>query len=388
LIGERIRIGWAATVGTAVGLLLSALLFGPRGIQSWHPGEWKNGVIAGILFYLSTPIREAIIGRPLRGWLRLPEGAGPDPPGPAKSTEGLLNGIVGFCVFGLVDIIGHMFVAGAPAAIDPPRLLLLFLPFVITFSWVWGAGARPPRAAWIGAVMGGAVPVVPLGVLLIADHASPLWTHTPAGPSIPVQIAALVILLFAAAYGVQIRSRAPRRVAAGRALLIAAFGVIVFAFVAPFLEFGYRETPVPLLVFMVLLAALGGLGGVVIDRAGSGRVSPTLACIILGVLLAWALLGFGANPTSAGDLFSIPVALVVLVLLVWGFVLRRGGLRLGINLVILLVGLTALAMLLLPRASHDVFGLMNTVMAAIGWGLGLMLYPPAERAFHAANIPA
>jgi len=34
---ERIRIAWAASVGTAVGLLLSALLFGPRGSLILYP---------------------------------------------------------------------------------------------------------------------------------------------------------------------------------------------------------------------------------------------------------------------------------------------------------------------------------------------------------------
>lgn len=35
--------------------------------------------------------------------------------------------------------------------------------------------------------------------------------------------------------------------------------------------------------------------------------------------------------------------------------------------------------------NHELFGLMNAVMAAIGWGLGLMLYPAADRAFAAAT---
>ncbi|HEV2438614.1 MAG TPA: hypothetical protein VGX97_00955 [bacterium] len=111
-IWERIRVAWAATVGTAVGLLLSALLFGPRGIHSWHAAEWQKGLIAGILFYLSTPIREAIIGRPLRGWLRLPEGAAPEHTEVGRPGEGLLTGIVGFCVFGLVEVVSNMFPLG------------------------------------------------------------------------------------------------------------------------------------------------------------------------------------------------------------------------------------------------------------------------------------
>ncbi len=389
MIWDRIRIGWAATVGTAVGLLLSALLFGPRGIQSWHSAEWKNGVIAGILFYLSTPIREAIVGRPLRGWLRLPEGAGPDRTEVTRSGEGLLNGIVGFCVFGLVEIVSNMFVESAAGAIDPERLILLFLPFVITFSWVWGAQARPPRAALVGATVGAVVAVVPLAVLLIADRTSPLWTHKAAGPPMALQITGVVVLTFAITYGVLRRYAVPRWPAAGGALLVTAFGMIALALAAPFLEFGYREPVVPLLVFMGFLAALGGLGGVAIDRAGGGRVSPTLACIILGVLVLWALLGLGANPTSAGDLLSIPVALVLLVLLVWGVALRRRGLRFGITLVILLVGLAAFGMLFVPQVNRHLFGLMNAVMAAIGWGLGLILYPAADRGFGAApNISA
>ena len=368
---ERLRVAWAAAVGAAIGIMVTEFLYGAKGIRSWGWLEWQSSLLGGALFYLSTPIREALVARPLRHWLQVGEMV----PEAVLSMHGrfrlsILNGIIGFVAFGLVDIINHMFVAGVEGSVRQ-GIAFLPIPFFMTYGWAHGISTGQVSRAVRYGVLGGVLGAL-LGAFLgewVFDLAKAQRRFHEAMWS---RIGGLAAIVAFAVY-LYARRRGHSQHIAARWAAIAGIGM---AFVA-YLDILHSNNGGSTL----LMALIGLIGALVVSRSRHApSVSLGLAIIVLFSPLFLIPHPSHQNPDIGVRLMAL---LFTLAAIAWGFMFKRVGLGPAISLASVLGGLITLTRLHV-RAFIDI----EFLIISTGWALGLILYPLSDKVLTRPRQPS
>ncbi len=368
---ERLRVAWAAAVGAAIGILVTEFFYGTKGIRNWGWLEWQSSLLGGGLFYLSTPIREAFVARPLRHWLQVEEMT----PAAFLSIHGrfrlsIVNGIIGFVAFGLVDILNHMFVAGVDRSVRQ-GIAFLPIPLLMTYSWAYGVSTGRAYAAVRYGVLGGAFGIL-LGaffeewILELAKAQRRLHEAMWSRNGELAAIVALAVYLFA-------RRRGYSTIIAAGWAAIAGIG----AGFAAYLDIWHSNSGGAGL----MLVFLGVIGGLVIYRSRHApRVNLGLAIIVLFSPLFLIPHPSQQNPDIG---IRLMILLFTLAAIAWGFPFKRVGLGAAISVASVIGGLITLTKLHV-RALIDIeFLIMST-----GWALGLILHPLSDKVLTRPGQPS